>query len=245
MNARVFGVELVDELRAILREPTALFFSIIMPVGFFAFFTAIFGDQIEGGMAYGTTMLAMFGTFGVLSVTLVNAGVGVASDRETGWLRTKQISASPVRVILAAKVTAALQYAVGVLVAMAATAALLGVLEATPLQLLCLGAVLVLGSLPFALVGLAIGFQTSTNTAVAILNALLMPSAILSGLWMPLSILPEFLQQLAPYLPPYHLSQIALAQITGDGVLDHVLALIGMTVLASALAGWSLKNARV
>ena len=33
---RMFGVELADELRGIVREPTALLFSVLMPVGFFA-----------------------------------------------------------------------------------------------------------------------------------------------------------------------------------------------------------------
>ena len=35
MTRRLLGVELLDELRAIVREPVALFFSVLMPVGFF------------------------------------------------------------------------------------------------------------------------------------------------------------------------------------------------------------------
>jgi DNA-binding CsgD family transcriptional regulator len=123
VSGRVFAVEITDELRGIVREPTALFFSILMPVAFFALFVSIFGGHSSGGTHVGTSMLATFGTYGVLTVTLMNPGITVAQDRERGWLRAKRVSAVPVGVTLAAKVVAALPYAVGVLLAMAATAA--------------------------------------------------------------------------------------------------------------------------
>nr|WP_106191945.1 ABC transporter permease [Umezawaea tangerina] len=235
---RVFVVELVDDLRGIVREPTALFFSIVMPVGFFVLFVSMFGRQNSG-------MLATFGTFGVLAVTLMNPGMGVAKDRERGWLRAKQVSAVPVWVTLAAKVAASFPYAVGVLVAMAAAAAATGSLSATPWQMARLVVVLLLGAFPFALLGLAVGFRASTNAAAAILNALLMPSAIFSGLWMPLAFLPAFFSHVAPFLPPYHLAQLALAQLQpGDGVLGHALVLVAMTVVSAGLAGLSYRSAR-
>ncbi|HEX6344456.1 ABC transporter permease [Umezawaea sp.] len=234
---RVFAVELADDLRGVVREPAALFFSIVMPVGFFVLFVSVFGRQ-NGGM------LATFGTFGVLAVTLMNPGMGVAKDRERGWLRAKQVSAVPLGVTLAAKVVASFPYAVGVLVAMAGAAAATGSLVVTPWQLVRLCVVLVLGAFPFALLGLAIGFQASTNAAAAILNAILMPSAVVSGLWMPLEFLPAFLGHVAPFLPPYHLARLALAQIGPGEVLPHALVLLGTTAVTGALAALSYRFAR-
>ncbi|CAN5857452.1 ABC transporter permease [soil metagenome] len=244
MSARVFGVEVLDELRGIMREPTALFFSVVMPVGFFALFVSIFGQQSPGGMSGGTRMLATFGTFGVLSVTLMNPGIGVADDRERGWLRAKQVSAVPLGVTLAAKVAAALPYAVGVLLAMTVAAAATGSLDASPATLLRLGAVLMIGSLPFALLGMAIGFQAGANASAAILNAILMPSAIASGLWMPLEIMPDFIGRIAPFLPTYHLARLGLAQVNGGGVLEHVLVLLATTAVVAAIAAVSYRHAR-
>ena len=63
MNRRLFGVELLDEVRGIVREPTALFFSILMPVGFFALFVSMFGHHTSEGLSSGTRMLGTFGTF--------------------------------------------------------------------------------------------------------------------------------------------------------------------------------------
>ncbi|WP_190823521.1 ABC transporter permease [Saccharopolyspora pogona] len=244
MNTRIFGVEVVDEFRAIFREPTALFFSIVMPVGFFALFVSLYGKMPVGATPAGTGMLATFGTFAVLSVSLTNPGIGVAGDRERGWLRAKRVSAVPIGVTLAAKLVAVLPYSVGVLLAMTATAALTGALDISVVELLRVFAVLVLGALPFALLGLAVGFQAGPNATAAILNAILFPSAVLSGLWMPLEILPDFFGHIAQFLPTYHLAQLALAQLSGDAVVGHVLVLVAATCVTAALAAMSYRHAR-
>ncbi|SFA74395.1 ABC-2 type transport system permease protein [Amycolatopsis marina] len=244
MNTRIFGVEVADELRGIFREPTALFFSILMPVGFFVLFVSLFGNYGDEAVPRGTQMLATFGTFGVLSVTLMNPGIGVAQDRELGWLRAKQVSAVPIRLTLAAKVTASMPYAVGVLIAMGVAAAFTGTLNASVGSLARLVVVLLLGSLPFALFGLAIGFQTRSNAAAAILNAILMPSAVLSGLWMPLEIMPAFIQNVAPFLPTYHLAQLALGQLDGSAVAGHTSVLVATTAVTATLAAVSYRHAR-
>ncbi|WP_330270745.1 ABC transporter permease [Lentzea sp. NBC_00516] len=241
---KVFGVELADELRGIVREPAALFFSIVMPVAFFALFVSLFGKFSDGGLSSGTTMIATFGAFGVISVVLMNPGIGVAADRERGWLRAKQVSAVPIGVTLAAKVVAALPYAAGVLVAMTATAAVTGALNAPLPALLRVLGVLVVGALPFALLSLAIGFQVGSGAAAAVLNAILIPSAVVSGLWMPLDIMPAFFRDVAQFLPTYHLSQLARAQLTGGPVLTHVLVLLGTAIVAAVLAAVSYRHAR-
>lgn len=244
MNAKVFGVELTDELRGIVREPAALFFSIVMPVAFFALFVSLFGKFSSGGVSAGTSMVATFGAFGVISVVLMNPGIGVAADRERGWLRAKQVSAVPIGVTLAAKVVAALPYAAGVLIAMTATAAITGSLDASMPVLLRILVVLVLGALPFALLSLAIGFQVGSGAAAAVLNAILIPSAVVSGLWMPLEIMPAFFGDIARFLPTYHLAGLARAQLTGAPVLTHVLVLLGTTIVTAALAALSYRHAR-
>ncbi|MFJ8962971.1 ABC transporter permease [Lentzea sp. NPDC102401] len=241
---KVFGVEVSDELRGIVREPAALFFSVLMPVGFFALFVSLFGKFSEGGMSAGTTMIATFGAFGVISVVLMNPGLGVAADRDRGWLRAKQVSAVPISVTLVAKVVAALPYAAGVLIAMTATAAVSGALTAPLPALLRVLVVLVAGALPFAMLSLAIGFQVGPGAGAAVLNALLIPTSVVSGLWMPLEIMPAFFRDVAVFLPNYHLAELARAQLTGGPVLSHVLYLIGFAIVASVLAAVSYRHAR-
>lgn len=245
---RILGVELRDELLGIVREPAALFFSMVMPVAFYALFVGLWGQETTGATALPTTvatsMLATFGTFGVLGVTLFNPGVGIAEDRERGWLRAKRVSATPLPITLVAKCLATVPYSLGVMLAMTAVAWGYGHLDIAMLVWLRVVLVLVFGALPFGLLGLAVGLRFSPNAATAILQALLIPMAVVSGLWFPLEQLPNLMQQLAPLLPAYHLAQVALAQIDGGQIVTHVAALAASTGVAAVLAGFAYRHAR-
>jgi len=246
MRAQALGVEVADELRGIVREPTALFFSVVMPVAFFALFVSMYGDYPAGAVSEATLMVANFGTFGVLAVTLITPGVGVARDREIGWLRAKRVSPVPVSVTLAAKLAAALPYALTVLAAMAVTAAFTSDLDAAVGSLLAVAGILLLGCLPFALLSLAIGLWANTNTAVAVLQAILLPCAVLSGLWMPLETLPDVVGDIATFLPTYHLAQLAEAQVSGENTdtLRHLGVLLAATCVCAPLAAMSYRRAK-
>lgn len=239
---RVLGVEVAEGLRSILREPTALFFSVVFPVMFFALFASIFGS----GAGTTGTLLAGYGTFGVVSVMLLNPAITVADERTRGWLRVKKVSGAPVATTIAAKVLAALPYALAVVLALSAVAVLeIGGVPGGVGAWLGLVAVLLLGGLPFALLGLAVGFVASSNATAAILNGVLFPMVIVSGLWFPVTILPGFVQAIAPFLPTYHLAQLAQAQMAGGAWVSHALALVAMTAVAAGLAALSYRRLRV
>ena len=242
----VLGVEVAEGLLAIGREPTALFFSVLFPVMFFALFASLFGD-VPGadGIPTAVTMLATFGTFGVVSVMLLNPGIAVADDRTRGWLRVKKVSAVPVSSTIAGKVIAALPYALVLLVALTAVSMLIvGPQIAFGTWLRLIG-VLLLGGLPFALFGLAVGFVASSTATTAILNATLFPMVVASGLWFPFDLLPGFVRSIATFLPTYHLAQLALAQLTGAPALGHLLALLLTSAVGALLAGWAYRNLRL
>lgn len=236
--------ELREELLGVVREPTTLFFTIAMPVGFFALFMGVWGHETDGTTSVATVMLATFGAFGVIGVALMAPGVGVAEDRARGWLRVKRVSATPLPVTIAAKVLACLPHALGVLAAMSLLAITVGQAELDAASWLRLATVLVLGCLPFALVGLAVGFLASPNATTAVLMALYLPSAVASGLWMPLELLPDVVSRIAPALPTYHLGQLALAQLAGDLGLAHAGALIGFAIVAAAAALLAYRHSR-
>ncbi|WP_263108241.1 ABC transporter permease [Kitasatospora sp. DSM 101779] len=244
MTARVFGVELRDELRAIVREPTSLFFSILMPVGFFVLFNLLYGHKVTGGVPAGTAMVATFGTYGVITVAALQPGIGVAQDRDLGWLRMKRVSAVPIGISLAAKATAALLYGVGVLALMGAAAEAFGTLHASAGQLVRVALVLLLGTVPFTLASVAVGLRFRTNATIALLNALLFPLAVLSGLWIPIQFLPQTVRQIARFLPTYHLAQLGLAQLGRGSMLIHILALLVTTAATLGLAMLAHRHAR-
>jgi ABC-2 type transport system permease protein len=246
LDLRVLQVEVAEGLRAIVREPTALFFSVLFPVMFFALFASLFGNQPSpSGIPTAAAMLATYGTFGVVSVMLLNPGIAVADDRTRGWLRVKKVSAAPIGTTIAAKVISALPYALAVLLAISAVSLLVvGPVLHLGTWLRLVG-VLLLGGLPFALLGLAVGFVASSNATAAVLNAVYLPMVVASGLWFPLEMMPSFVQAIAPFLPTYHLAQLALAQLTGADASGNLLALLLTTAISGGLAAWAYRNLRI
>ncbi len=76
--------------------------------------------------------------------------------------------------------------------------------------------VLVAGAVPFSAFGLALGYLCGPNSAPAVVNLIYLPMAFLSGLWVPIEMLPGFMKNLATWLPAYHFAQLAL-QAVGAG----------------------------
>jgi ABC-2 type transport system permease protein len=112
-------------------------------------------------------------------------------------------------------------------------------------QWLSLGAVLLIGVLPFCALGLWIGSMVSGQAAVAIVNLVYLPMAVLSGLWIPLFVFPKLLQDLAVLWPAWHLSQMALGvvgQIDGVPMAMHALVLVLMSALFLVLAALALRR---
>jgi ABC-2 type transport system permease protein len=104
----------------------------------------------------------------------------------------------------------------------------------------------VLGVIPFCGLGLLVGTLVKGQAAPAVLNLIYVPMSFLSGLWMPLSVLPHALARLAPVWPAYHLAGLTQYAVgEGDaGFWPHVLSLAGMSVVFFLLARRGLRKVR-
>src|SRR5690606_24297284 len=114
-----------------------------------------------------------------------------------------------------------------------------------PAQWAGLFAVNVSGVLPFAAIGLYAGTLVGGSGAPALLNVLHLPMAFLSGLWLPLSMLPDWLGRLAPVWPAWHLGQLALKVVghdDGGALWTHLLTLCVLTAIFSLLAARRLRR---
>ncbi len=87
--------------------------------------------------------------------------------------------------------------------------------------------------------GLAIGYFAGPTSAPAIVNLLYLPLSFASGLWIPIDMLPRFMQRIAPFLPPYHLGQLALSVVgagTKGSTIGHWEALAGFALICLGIA---------
>ena len=83
------------------------------------------------------------------------------------------------------------------------------------------------------------GVPRPGSGAPAVVNLIYMPMALLSGLWLPLRLLPGVVEQTAPLWPAWHLAQLALKivdQDDGRPVWMHVTVMLGFTAICLFLA---------
>jgi ABC-2 type transport system permease protein len=93
--------------------------------------------------------------------------------------------------------------------------------------------------LPFCAIALFVGTLVSGQAAPAVINLIYLPMSFLSGLWMPLTVLPGLVREIAPLWPAFHLGQLALGVVgepTTGSALGHVAILAAMTAVFLFLA---------
>ena len=224
------------EFLRMLREP-----AFCGPViGFPVLFYLLFGVLLDKGKGKAAQyLLATYGAFGVIGAGLFGFGVSIAVDREKGLLRLKRALPVPPGAMLLAKMMMAMLFAAIISLVLAVIAATVAGVVLEPSQWIRLFVINVLGVLPFCAIGLFVGSVVGGNAAPALLNMLYLPMAFLSGLWLPLTMLPGIISTIAPVWPAYHLGQLALKVVgfdAGQPLAMHVAVLVGITALFFVLA---------
>jgi ABC-2 type transport system permease protein len=141
-------------------------------------------------------------------------------------------------VYLASRLLMAVLFALLVLLLLFTFATLVGGVRLSPLTWIAVISRLVLGSVPFAALGFAIGYAASPQAASGVANLIYLPLSLGSGLFVPLPALPPLVQQVAPILPTYHYGQLAWGAVGAPSEDPAVSAawLAGYAVLFLAIA---------
>jgi ABC-2 type transport system permease protein len=243
---RVYGTEAKYEFLKTLRQPAYVIPTLTFPLIFYVMFGIVFGGkQSLGAVSLSTYLLATYCAFGVTGASLFGFAVGVSMERGYGWLQVKRASPMPPLAYLTAKMAMAMIFSAILVAALFAVGTMFGGVHLSAGRLLGLAGTMIAGTIPFCALGLLIGCYSAPNSAPAVVNILFLPLAFCSGLWLPIQILPKFLQYVAPFLPPYHLGQLALQQVGFAGAghpLQHVAALAGFTVAFLLLAQRGFKR---
>lgn len=232
------------EMRKLLRNPMFAVGTIGFPILFFALFgLPNVHDTTPDGTPLGPYMTVSFGATALLSLAIFSFGVGIAVERTSGWMRLLRSSPLPAPLYFAAKIIAALLFSALALILLYAFAHFVGgVTIPLGVALTALGKLL-LGMIPLVAMGLAIGFLVNFNAANVVAQIINLLMAFGSGLYMPLFLLPKFVQKAAPFLPAYHLGVVGrspLVPTPDEG--KSWLALAAFTLFFGALAVWGWKK---
>ena len=245
------------ELVSNLRVPEFLIGVVAIPVMLFMMFGVPNARwEFADGTRMSTMMMPGFGAFGLLSLVIFAFGVDIANERGKGWLRLMRATPAPSWAYFGGKLMTSVVLATLTLATLFAVGALAAQVRMPAERWLMSYGVLLLGGLSLAPLGFTLGFLARPRAASTIGNLVFLPLSFASGFFVPLSQLPDFLRDLAPFLPTYHYGQLvwrvtgsplAVEAFTGmapEPAWLHVLWLAATFVVFGALAVWAYRRQR-
>lgn len=238
---KVYVTEARYEFIRMLRMPMFALPALIFPAMFYLLFGVLMGKGKSEISAY---LLATYCIFGVMGPGLFGFGVSVALEKDQGWLKWRRAVPALVGAYFVSKMVMAMIFSFIIFIELALISSTFGGVDLSALQWSQLLVTSLLSSLPFCALGLVIGILVNGQAAPAIVNFIYLPMAFLSGLWLPITMLPKLLGTIAPIWPSYHAAQIALKVIgddLGTPIWIHISYLIVFTLvmLWLAVAFWS------
>lgn len=245
------------ELASSLRAPDFVIGVVAIPVLLFLMFAPPNARwALPDGTRISTMMMPGFGAFGILSLVLFSFGVEIAQERGKGFLRLLRATPAPAWAYLGGKLAVSVVFAAVTLLALFAAGAAFAQVRLPPTGWLRLAGVLLAGGVALAPMGFALGFLARPRAASTIGNLAFLPLSFASGFFFPLSQLPAFLRDLAPYLPTYHFGRLlwssfapaadvtAYTGIAPSDAATSVAWLVGTFVAFGALSVWAYRRDR-
>ncbi|MGX6601558.1 ABC transporter permease [Micromonosporaceae bacterium Da 78-11] len=228
------------QLLETIRIPIAVIGSAFWPAASMLAFVVPFVGQDPTYATYATASMI---TFAVMSTNLFQYGIGVAEDRVQPWdpyVRTLPAGALP---RFAGRILAGLCLMVFSLLPVVLIATFFTAATVSPLAFLAAVGVTAVISMPFILMGLAIGYSLPQKAAIVVAQVLFFPLAFGGGLMTAPGGAPGFVEDLAPYLPTGGAVRLMWATV-GDYPFDigSVVSLVVWTVLLGGLALWAYRR---
>jgi ABC-2 type transport system permease protein len=232
VHARAATIEL-------LRYPTFSVPTLAFPALFFLLFVAPRSDTDTDP----TLLLASFAGFAVLGVSFFQFGVGIAAERESPWERFVRTLPIRVRVRFAARVLSAALFGLASAALVVATALATSDAQLPALRWLALAGALALGAVPFALLGIALGYWASPRSALPTANVLYLLLAFLGALWTTPQHLPGSVESLSPLVPTRQFGNVLWGATRGHlWRPDDWLLLSAWSVVFAGLAAWGYRR---
>lgn len=233
------------ELRRALRNKRYLMFSVGFPVVFYLLYTGVL--QKSSGVTVNNTGWAVYfmvsmAAYGVLGASLAGSRI-IASERTGGWTRQLRVMPLAPSVYLLAKLVVSLVTTVPAMLLVMAAAAIANGVSLPVITWLELVGVLVVGSLPFAALGILLGYLFDGDSVQGAFMISYFGLAILGGLWTPIAVFPSILVTIAHVLPSYHFANLGWGILAGTGIdpVDiAVLAVYGVVI--AGLVAWRYRS---
>jgi len=234
--ARMTVVHAKYSLIETLRIPIAVVGSVVFPTLALLFFV-VPQEAVSGNPEFATQAVVSMSVFSVMVGSLFSFGLGIAENREKAWdpyLRT--LPAPGIARVLAHILSTGLLALVG-LIPLLLVGAFLTAAEASPARIVLGVLAIAVSSLPFMLIGIAIGYSFPMKGAIAVVQVLFLGLAFGGGLFLPPEVFPGWLNAISEFLPSRQARDFVIGVVQG-GTIEPltVIGLIIWTVLLLALS---------
>jgi ABC-2 type transport system permease protein len=235
---------LKTEILRVLRNRRYVLLALAVPVGFYLLFGKLSSDgrTVRGTSVASFFMVSMAAYSAMLAVSFMG-GARLAAERTGGWTRLLRVTPLPSWGYLAVKALAAMTIALPSILLVAATAFVAGPVRLGAGAWAELVLLMWLGTLPFAALGVLVGYLFDADTAqpVTVITTLLL--SLLGGLWMPTATMPDTMRQIAHLLPSYHLADLGWRAVAGQApVPADGLVLLAYGAAFATLAAWRYRR---
>jgi ABC-2 type transport system permease protein len=216
---RVFLHELRVQQLLFWRNREAAFFSFLFPIILLVLLGSVYGDEPIEGVKAATYLLVGLLGYGVAATAFASLAITLVIRREAGLL--KRIRGTPLRP--ATYLTAVIGSMVIVIALQVVAQLLIGVylLDARwPAAAGSFAFAILLGAAAFAALGVAVsGIVRTADGSSAVVNAIYLPMAFISGAFFSTREMPAFLEAISEVLPlTYLLDVIRTTFIDGEGL---------------------------
>jgi ABC-2 type transport system permease protein len=196
------------EILRLIRNRRVLIFSVLMPAILLLIFGGLYKRDALNGVGAASYLMVSMGLFGSMSAAIGSGGT-IALERGIGWNRQLRLTPLRPRSYLLTKVVLALFMALPPLVITYAVGAIaLGVrLPASTWLLITVASWL--GSLPFAAMGLVLGYVAKPDSVQQVSALLYMLLAAFGGIWVPVEAMPTLMHRIAEWTPAYWVGLVA------------------------------------
>ncbi len=238
---KILGQQIWAEILQLYRKPLYLMGTLLLSGGLAALIPNSFQNKVE--------LLLLFVYISAVSFILFSVdrlGKQIALERVEGWLKLVKVTPLPPGIYILAKLF------VTMLILLLSFITIFGIgiftydLEIAPFALLQVAVELLLGVIPFALLGIALGYIIPPKSVDSIAGIIIIIGLFSAGSF-PVKEL-SFLQDFFVISPFFHYQRLVqfIGQIGDDNqVLLHILWLVFYSIVASAIAQYAYQRDRL
>jgi ABC-2 type transport system permease protein len=229
------------EVGRLLRSWKFLAITVGFPVVFYMLFLGDHrpGTIVDGAVPWREYLMVSMSSFGALIAALNAGGSRLSMERASGWARQLRVTPVPAWSYVAIKVMASMLVVLPVVGLVELVGATFGGVQLGAGAWVGLTALMWVTALPFAALGVFVGFVVSTEAVFPVVTGLMFILGYFGGLFTPVSDMPKALQAAARILPNFHHLALGLDVLDGRSLgTSHWLVLAGYTLVLAGAIVW-------